>query len=136
MWKKVVTIGGALLFVSSLVFAGFVLEDRYNNQIHHDKDLTAQREITDIQFEIIEKQVVMNLKQFQKEQQLSLKSQQRENDYRYYSNLLENINNQIYKLRQWIRQHPDDLEAKEDYSNLQKKRDLVKQKLNNLMTAN
>jgi len=136
MWKKVMVIGGALLLVSSLVFAGFVLEDRYNNQIHHDKDLTTEREITDLHFDNMEKQLVTNLKQFQQEQQLSLKSQQRENDYRYYSNLLENINNQIYKLRQWIRQHPDDLEAKEDYSNLQKKRDLVKQKLNELMTTN
>jgi hypothetical protein len=136
MWKKVVTIGGSLLFVSSLVFAGFVFEDRYNNQIDHNKDLVSERSITDLQFENIEKQVVMNLKQFQKEQQLSSESQRRENDYRYYSNLIENINNQIYKLRQWIRQHPDDLEAKEDYSNLQKKRDLVKQKLDELMTTN
>jgi len=136
MWKRITVMGGSLLFVSSLVFAGFVIEDRYNNQTHHNKDLISERKITDLHFDNIEKQLVMNLKQFQQEQQLSLKSQQRENDYRYYSNLLENINNQIYKLRQWIRQHPDDLEAKEDYSNLQKKRDLVKQKLNELMTTN
>jgi len=133
MWKKITVIGGAILLVASLVTTGFVLEDRYNNQDHHDKDIVSERNITNLKFENVEKQLVMNLEQFRKDQQISLKDQRRENDYRYYSSLLENIQSQIYKLRQWLRQHPNDSEAKEDYNSLKQKRDLVKNKLDELI---
>jgi hypothetical protein len=133
MWKKITVIGGAILIVASLVTTGFVLEDRYNNQDDHDKDIAGEREVTNLKFENIEKHLVMNLEQFRKEQQVSLENQKRENDYRYYSNLLDSIQNQIYKMRQWLRQHPNDSEAMEDYDNLKQKKDLVKSKLDELM---
>ena len=34
---------GAFLLVASLVVSGFVIEDRYNNQEHHDKDIKTER---------------------------------------------------------------------------------------------
>jgi hypothetical protein len=36
-------------------------------------------------------------------------------------------------MRQWLRQHPNDSEAMEDYDNLKQKKDLVKSKLDELM---
>ena len=134
--KKFASIGGAVLLVIGLVTTGFVLEDRYNNQNDHDKDIVHERSITALVVNNVEDKLVMNLEQFRKEQQVSLKSQKRENDYRYYTGLLENINSQIYKIKQWLREHPTDNEAREDYQHLQKKRDDVQSKLNTLMKTN
>lgn len=133
MWKKISVFGGAALLVLGLITSGFVVEDRYNNQDHHDKDITVERSITEMKLDKVETELVMNLKQFQKEQQVSLKSQKRENDYRYYMGVLENIQAQIYKLRQWLRQHPGDQEAREDYNSLRQKETNVKQRLTELM---
>jgi GrpB-like predicted nucleotidyltransferase (UPF0157 family) len=133
MWNKFTVIGGAILIVASLVTSGFVLEDRFNNQEDHDKDILNERKFTEMQLNKVEDHLVMNLKEFRIEQQTIFKSQKRESDYRYYTNLLENIQSQIYSLRQWLREHPNDSEAKEDYQNLKKKRDVVKIKLDNLV---
>ena len=133
MWNKFTVIGGAILIVASLVTSGFVLEDRFNNQDDHDKDISNERKFTKMELNKIEDHLVMNLKEFRTEQQAIFKSQKRESDYRYYTNLLENIQSQIYSLRQWLREHPNDSEAKEDYKNLKKKRDVVKSKLDNLV---
>ena len=134
--KKFASIGAAVLLVVGLVTTGFVLEDRYNNQNDHDKDIVHERSITALVVNNVEDKLVMNLEQFRKEQQVSLKSQKRENDYRYYTGLLENINSQIYKIKQWLRENPTDGEAREDYEHLKKKRDYVQSKLNTLMTRN
>jgi len=133
MWKK---IAGGFLLVFALVTSGFVIEDRYNNQKHHDKDINNERNITSLKLDGAEIKLVMNLEQFRQEQQVSIKDIKKENDYRYYSRLLENINSQIYKLRQWLRQHPSDADAREDYQDLKKKRGLVKMKLDSLMGNN
>ena len=133
MWNKFTVIGGAILIVASLVTSGFVLEDRFNNQDDHDRDISTERKFTKMELNKIEDHLVMNLKEFRTEQQAIFKSQKRESDYRYYTNLLENIQSQIYSLRQWLREHPSDSEAKEDYKNLKKKRDVVKNKLDNLV---
>ena len=134
--KKFASIAGAFLLVVSLVVSGFVIEDRYNNQEHHDKDLANQSKMIDTKFDGFEKQLVMNLKQFQMEQKVSLEAQKKENDYRYYMGMLENIRAQLYKLRQWMRQHPNDQDAKQDYNNLIQKEQAVQQKLNELMSSN
>ena len=133
MWNKFTVIGGVILIVASLVTSGFVLEDRFNNQDDHDKDISTERKFTKMELNKIEDHLVMNLKEFRTEQQAIFKSQKRESYYRYYTNLLENIQSQIYSLRQWLREHPNDSEAKEDYKNLKKKRDVVKSKLDNLV---
>ena len=133
MWNKFTVIGGVILIVASLVTSGFVLEDRFNNQDDHDRDISTERKFTKMELNKIEDHLVMNLKEFRTEQQAIFKSQKRESDYRYYTNLLENIQSQIYSLRQWLREHPNDSEAKEDYKNLKKKRDVVKSKLDNLV---
>ena len=133
MWNKFTVIGGVILIVASLVTSGFVLEDRFNNQDDHDRDISTERKFTKMELNKIEDHLVMNLKEFRTEQQTIFKSQKRESDYRYYTNLLENIQSQIYSLRQWLREHPNDSEAKEDYKNLKKKRDVVKSKLDNLV---
>lgn len=125
MWKKVSIIGSAFLLVIGLVTSGFVIEDRFNNQEHHDKDLMHEREVVEMKMTNFEEQVAANLQQLQ-----------RSNDYKYYSQMLENINTQIYKIRQWLRQHPQDMEAREDYENLKKKRDTIQNKLNELMRVN
>ena len=125
MWKKVSIIGSAFLLVIGLVTSGFVIEDRFNNQEHHDKDLMHEREVVEMKMTNFEEQVAANLQQLQ-----------RSNDYKYYSQMLENINAQIYKIRQWLRQHPQDMEAREDYENLKKKRDIIQNKLNELMRVN
>ena len=95
MWNKFTVIGGAILIVASLVTSGFVLEDRFNNQDDHDKDISNERKFTKIELNKIEDHLVMNLKEFRTEQQAIFKSQKRESDYRYYTNLLENIQSQI-----------------------------------------
>ena len=133
MWRKISVIGGAFLLVVGLVTSGFVIEDRYNNQEHHDKDIGVERNITTLTFDNLENKIVMNLDQMRKEQKVSLKAQKRESDYRYYYGLLESINAQLYKIKQWIRQNPGDQDARNDYAQLQKKRDQVKQKLDSLM---
>jgi molecular chaperone DnaK (HSP70) len=123
--KKFASIAGGFLLVLSLVASGFVIEDRYNNQTDHEKDIKYQEQLTELKFEKFEEQIVMNLEQFQKS-----------SDYKYYSQILEDIDAQLYKIRQWLRQHPDDLEAREDYQNLLEKRKKVKEKLDSLMEIN
>jgi hypothetical protein len=123
--KKFVSLGGAVLLVIGLITSGFVVEDRFNNQEHHDKDMVHAREVVEMKMTQFEEQVASNLQQMQ-----------RSNDYNYYSRILEDLNLEIYKMRQWIRQHPNDMEAKDDYENLKKKRDKVKEKLDSLMRSN
>jgi hypothetical protein len=133
MWKKVT---GILVICAALITSGFVLEDRYNNQKHHDKDLVNERSITTLQLDKVEYQLVMNLKQFQKEQQVSLKAQKRENDYRYYTGVLNNIKRQMSQLRQDIRQQPNNTQLRDDYKYLQQQETQVHNKLNQLMSSN
>jgi len=123
--KKVASFGASVILVIGLITSGFVIEDRYNNQDDHDKDIIHEREIVDMKLEKVEQEVVMNLKQFQKS-----------SDYKYYSQILETIDSQLYQIRQWMRQHPDDQEAKVDYNNLLEKRKKVKEKLDSLMEIN
>jgi hypothetical protein len=120
--KKVASVGGAVLLVIGLVSSGFVIEDRYANEKDVEVGLTHEREVTDLHFKNFEEQVVMNLKQLQVQQ-----------DYRYYMSMLENVDTQIYKIKQWLREHPNDQEAKEDYQNLKNKRNEIKQRLDELM---
>jgi len=123
--KKVASFGASVILVIGLITSGFVIEDRYNNQDDHNKDIIHEREIVDMKLEKVEQEVVMNLKQFQKS-----------SDYKYYSQILETIDSQLYQIRQWMRQHPDDQEAKVDYNNLLEKRKKVKEKLDSLMEIN
>ncbi len=125
MWKKISIIGSGFLLAIALVTSGFVIEDRYNNQTHHDKDIQHEREVTKLELAGFEKQIVTTLQQFQKS-----------SDYKYYSQILENLNEQMYKLRQWLREHPNDQDAREDYENIKTKIDMIKQKLNSLMESN
>ena len=120
--KKVASVGGAVLLVIGLVSSGFVIEDRYANEKDVEVGLTHEREVTDLHFKNFEEQVVMNLKQLQVQQ-----------DYRYYMSMLENVDTQIYKIKQWLREHPNDQEAKEDYQNLKNKRNEIRKRLDELM---
>lgn len=122
MWKKIT---GIAIVVIALITSGFVLEDRYNNQKDHDKDLVHASEIVDNKIEKLDTKVAVTLQQMQKS-----------NDYNHYSRVLEDLNAQIYKLRQWLRQNPNDMEAREDYENLKKNRDKVKERLDSLMRVN
>lgn len=133
MWKKVSIIGGAFLLVIGLVTSGFVIEDRYNNQEHHDKDLVHERELNSKELEGLEKQVVMNLKQLEVKQEASIKSVKRESDYRYYSGVLEDLDLKIKEL-EWRRQNnPNDANVREALEYYTQKRVKVKQKLDSLM---
>lgn len=132
-WKILSTVVGAIVLISSLAGAMFWAEDRYNNQDHHDADIIRERSFTALKMENLEKAIVMNLEQFRKEQELNLKKTKRLNDYRYYTNILEDINREILKIKQYLRTNPNDSDAKEDYEDLKVKRHDIKQKLRNLM---
>jgi hypothetical protein len=125
MWKKVSIIGGAFLLVLALVTSGFVIEDRYNNQKHHDKDLKTERSLTDKDLEGLENQVVMNLKQFGVEQ----KAQRKQNDTRYYLDQLDTFNRQIRDSERRLRANPNDQNAKDDLNYFTNERNKVRQKL-------
>ena len=131
--KKFTSIAALALLVIGLVTSGFVMEDRYNNQVDHDKSISVERKVTTLEFEKIEQSLVMNLKQFQLEQKVSMDSQQRVNDYRYYSDVLNNIRLQLSKLRQELRDNPDNQDIREDYRNLKIREKEVKNKLDNLL---
>lgn len=133
MWKKISVIGGAFLLVISLVTSGFVIEDRYNNQNDHEKDLATERKVTELELQNLETELVMNLKQFQIEQKVSIEQQRRENDYRYYSGVLEDLDRKLYEVGERLRQNPNDQNALEAKVYLKKKREQVQQKLNSLM---
>ena len=122
MWKKFGKIAGAVLLVIGLVTSGYVIEDRYENEDHHQSDMKHEEEVRDLKMKNLEDNVVASLEKFQ-----------RSSDYKYYSQMLEGIDDQLYKLRQWIRQHPEDQEAREDYQDLKEKRKKIKEKLDSLM---
>jgi hypothetical protein len=111
--------------VLALVTSGFVIEDRYNNQKHHDKDLKTERSLTDKDLEGLENQVVMNLKQFGVEQ----KAQRKQNDTRYYLDQLDTFNRQIRDSERRLRANPNDQNAKDDLNYFTNERNKVRQKL-------
>lgn len=132
-WKTLTGIITAIILIASLAGAMFWAEDRYNNQIHHDTDIQHERQVNNIKLDSLEKAIVMNLKQFQLEQQVALTNSKRESDYRYYSGVLEDLDSKIYNMRQYIRTHPTDTEAKEDYQSLKNKKQEIKQRLRELI---
>jgi len=128
MWKKISVIGGAFLLVIGLVTSGFVIEDRYNNQEHHDKDISSQRELTNKDLDNLENQIVMNLKQFSVEQS----AQRKQNDTRYYLDQLDSLNRQIRDAELRLRLNPNDQRAKDDLIYFTNQRNKVRQKLDSL----
>jgi len=124
--------GGAFLLVIGLVTSGFVIEDRYNNQIHHDKDLVIQRELTDKDLEGLEKQIVMNLKQFGAEQA----AQRKQNDTRYYLDQLDGFSRQIRDAERRLSANPNDQNARDDLSYFTNQRNKVRQKIDTLNSGN
>jgi len=132
MWKKISVIGGAFLLVIGLVTSGFVIEDRYNNQEHHDKDLATQRQLTNKDLEGLEKQVVMNLKQFSVEQS----ARNRQDRMDRYLDLLDSFNRQIRDAERRLRANPSDQSARDDLNYFTNQRNKVRQKIDALNSGN
>jgi len=132
MWKKVSIIGGAFLLVIGLVTSGFVIEDRYNNQEHHDKDIVTERKLTDKDLEGLEKQVVMNLKQFSVEQT----SRNKQDRMDRYLDLLDSFNRQIRDAERRMRANPNDQNARDDFNYFTNQRNKVRQKIDALNSGN
>jgi len=132
MWKKISMMAGAFLLVASLVVSGFVIEDRYNNQEHHDKDIKTERVLTDKDLENLENQVVMNLKQFNVEQ----KAQAKQSKMERYLDLLDSFNRQIRDAERRIRANPNDQGAKDDFNYFTNQRNKVRQKIDSLNSGN
>lgn len=132
MWKKISVIGGAFLLVIGLVTSGFVIEDRYNNQEHHDKDLATQRQLTNKDLEGLEKQVVMNLKQFSVEQT----ARNRQDRMDRYLDLLDSFNRQIRDAERRLRANPSDQSARDDLNYFTNQRNKVRQKIDALNSGN
>ena len=132
MWKKISMMAGAFLLVASLVVSGFVIEDRYNNQEHHDKDIKTERVLTDKDLENLENQVVMNLKQFNVEQ----KAQAKQSKMERYLDLLDSFNRQIRDAERRIRVNPNDQGAKDDFNYFTNQRNKVRQKIDALNSGN
>ena len=109
MWKK---IAGGFLLVIGLVTSGFVIEDRYNNQNHHDKDIVTERSLTNKDLEKLETAVVMNLKQMNTEQT----AQRKQTDTRYYLDQLDYFNRQIRDTERRLRSNRNDQNAKDDFN--------------------
>lgn len=122
MWKK---IAGGFLLVIGLVTSGFVIEDRYNNQNHHDKDIVTERSLTNKDLEKLETAVVMNLKQMNTEQT----AQRKQTDTRYYLDQLDYFNRQIRDTERRLRSNRNDQNAKDDFNYYTNEKNKVRQKL-------
>jgi hypothetical protein len=122
MWKK---IAGGFLLVIGLVTSGFVIEDRYNNQNHHDKDIKTERSLTNKDLEKLETAVVMNLKQMNTEQS----AQRKQTDTRYYLDQLDYFNRQIRDAERRLRSNRNDQNARDDFNYYTNEKNKVRQKL-------
>jgi len=129
MWKKLSVIGGAVLLVIGLVTSGFVIEDRYNNQLHHDKDIVHEREINESKNAKLESQIAMNLKEIQVQQQISNK----QSDYRYYRGVMEDVERKIEEIQRKLNANLSDQNARADLQYYQRKKAKVRAKLDALM---
>ena len=132
MWKKVSMIAGAFLLMASLVTSGFVIEDRYNNQKHHDKDIVTERALTNKDLYNLENQVVMNLKQFSTEQVARNKQDRMDR----YLDLLDSFNRQIRDSERRIRENFNDQNAKDDLNYFTNQRNRIRQKIDVLNSGN
>ena len=132
MWKKISIIGGAFLLVIGLVTSGFVIEDRYNNQEHHDKDVAHERQLTNKDLEGLENQIVMNLKQFSTEQTSRYKQDRMDR----YLDLLDSFNRQIRDAERRMRANPNDQNARDDFNYFTNQRNKVRQKIDALNSGN
>lgn len=130
MWKKISVIGGAFLLVIGLVTSGFVIEDRYTNESHHETDLKHEREVTSEKMNNLENQIVMNLKEFSVEQ----KAQRKRDEYQYYSNELDKLDQRIRELERYERANPADQGIKNDLRYYRDRRNKIRQKLDMLMS--
>lgn len=126
MWKR---IAGGFLLVIGLVTSGFVIEDRYNNQNHHDKDMSHERELNDSKNTGLETQIAMNLKEIQVQQQISNK----QSDYRYYRGVMEDVERKITEIRRALNVNPNNQNARNDLQYYQQKKAKVRAKLDALM---
>jgi multidrug efflux pump subunit AcrB len=126
MFKKI-AIG--FLLVVSLVVSGFVFEDRYNNQDDHDKDKVNERELNDAKNYKMGMQVAMNLKEMQTQQQISNK----QNDYRYYSGVLRDVERKIEEIQRKLNANPNNQNARNDLQYYKQRKVEVRAKLNALM---
>lgn len=132
MWKKISMLSGAFLLVIGLVTSGFVIEDRYNNQEHHDKDIVTQRQLTNKDLEGLENQIVMNLKQLSTEQT----SLNKQNKIDRYLDLLDSFNRQIRTAERRLRANPNDQNARSDLNYFTNQRNRVRKKIDVLTSGN
>ena len=108
--KKFFSIAGGALLVLGLVTSGFVIEDRYNNQKHHDKDIVHEREINESKNVQLETQIASNLKEIQVQQQISNK----QSDYRYYRGVMEDVERKLEEIQRKLNANPSDQNARND----------------------
>lgn len=133
-WKILTAIIGGISMLMVITGAVFLAEDRYTNQVHHEKDIKTVNETTDLKLEHIEYEIVMTLKQFREEQNAINEKQQKQMDYKYYMRVLDDLDIRISKIKGYLRTNPDNEEAKEELRYLQEKRDKVKKQLEELLT--
>lgn len=127
--KKFASIAGGFLLVIALVTSGFVVEDRYNNQNDHDKDIIHEREMVESKADILETQIAMNLKEIQVQQQIANK----QNDYRYYIGVLEDVDRKIEETQRKLNANPNDQNARNDLQYYKQKKAKIRAKLDALM---
>jgi hypothetical protein len=127
--KKFASVAGGFLLVIALVTSGFVIEDRYNNQNDHDKDIIHERQITEDKTTILESQIAMNLKEIQVQQQIANK----QNDYRYYIGVFEDVDRKIEETQRKLNANPNDQNVRNDLQYYQQKKAKIRVKLDALM---
>jgi multidrug efflux pump subunit AcrB len=127
--KKFASVAGGFLLVIALVTSGFVIEDRYNNQNDHDKDIIHERQITEDKTAILESQIAMNLKEIQVQQQIANK----QNDYRYYIGVFEDVDRKIEETQRKLNANPNDQNVRNDLQYYQQKKAKIRVKLDALM---
>jgi multidrug efflux pump subunit AcrB len=127
--KKFASVAGGFLLVIALVTSGFVIEDRYNNQNDHDKDIIHERQITEDKTTILESEIAMNLKEIQVQQQIANK----QNDYRYYIGVFEDVDRKIEETQRKLNANPNDQNVRNDLQYYQQKKAKIRVKLDALM---
>jgi prefoldin subunit 5 len=127
--KKLYTTLGVIVTVGAVFAAVWAFDDRYTNEPDHTRDVATLKEKTKQGLDALEQDVAMVLKDFQQEMQ----KQAKRNDYRYYTEMLADINFQIRKMVVYVNEHPTEQWAKDELKYLETRRDAVQKKLNELM---
>jgi len=120
--KKVITIISAITTVLGLVAAIWVFDGHYETKAAVAEKITLTKEFTNHKIEEVEIVVAG-----------AIQNQEIKSDYKFMQFMYDKLTSEMYNLKRQMRRYPEDQDLRDDYNNVVRQRNEIKQKLDELM---